>query len=88
MVLCGGPGDLRSGAATVDYCLWRNTVRPKLIAILIMAVLILVVLFQNLDKVTIKFLFWSPSMPLLALVVILLVVGFVMGLLTCALRRD
>ena len=62
--------------------------RPKLIAILIMAVLILVVLFQNLDKVTIKFLFWSPSMPLLALVVILLVVGFVMGRLTCALMRD
>ena len=62
--------------------------RPKLIAILIMAILILIVLFQNLDKVAINFLFWSPTMPLLALVVILLIIGVVMGVLTCALRRD
>lgn len=61
--------------------------RPKLIAILIMTVLVLIVLFQNLAPVTMKFLFWSPSMPLLALVVILVAVGFVLGVLACALRK-
>ena len=52
-----------------------------------MAVLVLIVLFQNLEPVTMKFFVWSPSMPLLALVVILVAVGFVFGVLTCALRK-
>ena len=87
-VLRGGRGADGPDGAVVDHWLGRNTVRPKLIAILVMVVLVLIVLFQNLEKVAIKFFFWSPEMPLLALVIICLLVGFVLGLLTCALRKE
>ena len=61
--------------------------RPKVAAMLVLAVLVLIILFQNLHPVRIDFLFWSPMVPLLVLVVVLLGVGFVIGLLTCALRK-
>ena len=62
--------------------------RPKLIAILVMVVLVLIVMFQNLEPVTMEFLFWSPSLPLLALVVIVLAVGFVIGWLIRTVRKN
>jgi len=63
-------------------------VRPKQIAILVIAVLVVIILFQNLHPVTIEFLVWSPKMPLLILVTILLAIGFVLGMLTFALRKN
>jgi uncharacterized integral membrane protein len=63
-------------------------VRPKQIAILVIAVLVVIILFQNLHPVTVEFLVWSPKMPLLILVTILLAIGFVLGMLTFALRKN
>ncbi len=56
--------------------------RPKLIAILVLAVLTLVVLFQNAQEATFRFLFWSVQTTQIFLVVLMLAFGFLLGFIT------
>lgn len=51
----------------------------RLAVIIILAVLSLIVMIQNLDNTPIHFLFFSISMPLIVLIFLLLVVGFILG---------
>jgi uncharacterized integral membrane protein len=53
--------------------------KPKLIAVLVAAVLALIVLFQNAQEVTFRFLFWSVETTQIFLVALMLVLGFVLG---------
>lgn len=53
--------------------------KPKLILILIVVVLALIVLFQNTQVVTFRFLFWSKDISQIVLVLLTLALGFVLG---------
>jgi uncharacterized integral membrane protein len=61
----------------MNYKSWRLWVTG------IIAIVILIFLFSNLQAVHISYLVWDFSLPLIALIVILLVVG---GLLTWPVR--
>jgi len=47
----------------------------------VLAILILVVIFQNTEPITTTVLFWDFPMPRIVLLVITLVVGIVLGVL-------
>ncbi len=49
--------------------------------IVILAVLVLILLIQNIHVVTVKFLFWRISMSLALLFPLMLLIGLIMGML-------
>ena len=49
--------------------------------IVILAVLVLILLIQNIHVVTVKFLFWRISMSLALLFPLVLLIGLIMGML-------
>lgn len=53
--------------------------KPKTYVMLAIAVLILIVMLQNLDSVYVQILFWYFSLPLIVLILIATVVGFIIG---------
>ena len=53
----------------------------RLIVILVVAVLILVVILQNMELVSTRILFVTVTMPRAALLFVTLVVGFIIGLI-------
>jgi len=55
--------------------------RPKVIAILVIVVLLLIFLFQNTDIVTLRIYFWQISMSRIIFIPLVLVVGFALGFL-------
>ncbi len=65
----------------------------KQVVIAVIALLLLIVLFQNTAVVTFSFLFWEFSISQILLIPLMLLVGFVVGMLTYSLiarkrRRD
>ena len=52
---------------------------PKKIALIVVGVLILVVLLQNTQVVSVRFLFWKLSMSRIILLPLFMLVGFVVG---------
>lgn len=60
--------------------------RPKLIIVLIIAVLILLLIFQNLESCTTRFLFFSVTMPRALMLFIAVAAGFIGGLLVVTMR--
>jgi uncharacterized integral membrane protein len=58
--------------------------KVKLITIAIVAVLTVIIVFQNTDAVDTKILFLTITMPRAALLFGTLVIGFVIGLLTAS----
>lgn len=60
--------------------------RPKLIIVLIIAVLVLLLIFQNLESCTTRFLFFSVTMPRALMLFIALAAGFIAGLLVVTMR--
>jgi len=52
---------------------------PKKIALIVLGCLILVVLLQNTQVVSVRFLFWKLSMSRIILLPLFLLVGFVIG---------
>ncbi len=54
----------------------------RLAIVLIVAVLVLILVFQNRDSVETKFLFATVTMPRAALLFVTLVIGFAIGVLT------
>ncbi|ACB84253.1 lipopolysaccharide assembly protein LapA domain-containing protein [Natranaerobius thermophilus] len=59
--------------------------RPKAIAILVIAIIFLILLFQNTHQVELQLLFWKIDGPLILLILLSLAGGFVIGYLTRAL---
>jgi putative membrane protein len=53
----------------------------RLIVILVVAVLILIVILQNMEPVSTRILFVTVTMPRAALLFVTLVVGFIIGLI-------
>lgn len=54
----------------------------RLYAALVLGGLLCVVIFQNLDSVSTRFLFWTLSLPRAVLLFLSVLAGFVLGLLT------
>ncbi len=53
--------------------------KPKTIALIIVAVLFVIILLQNIDRTHIELLFWDVESPLLILIVASIVIGYVIG---------
>ena len=53
--------------------------KPKTVIILIIFVLFLIVLLQNTQVVTLRFLFWEISMSRIILLAVVLLIGVVIG---------
>ncbi|HPA71549.1 MAG: DUF1049 domain-containing protein [Spirochaetes bacterium] len=59
---------------------------PKTIALIILGALALNLLFQNMHRAVVRFLFWDVSMPLIILILVALLAGFVSGYLVGKIR--
>lgn len=57
----------------------------KSIISLLLIIAVMIFAIQNLAAVEIQFLFWSFSVPRALMIVILMGIGFVIGLLVCSL---
>ena len=53
--------------------------KPKNIALVVLGVLLLVVLLQNTQVVSIRFLFWKLSMSRIILLPLIMLIGFIIG---------
>lgn len=64
--------------------------KAKVIAIIVISILILIVFFQNRGDVKAKLLFATITMPLVLLLILVFLLGFVGGLITAShvLRRP
>ena len=62
--------------------------RTKAVIAAVLAVLCLVVFFQNLQSATVQWFFWSASMPKIVLMLLMLFVGFVLGWILATLRTG
>ena len=61
--------------------------KPKAIIILVIALLVLVILAQNTQDVTLQFLFWSVTLPQFLCMAITVLLGFAAGYLVCLLSH-
>jgi uncharacterized integral membrane protein len=59
--------------------------RPRVIAIIVIAILALIILLQNMATVTFSLFFWKVEVSQLLLVLIMLVIGYALGFLTAKL---
>ncbi|MBU4203891.1 MAG: LapA family protein [Acidobacteria bacterium] len=57
-------------------------IKPRQIIILILVILCLVILFQNMEMVTIRLLFWNISMSRILMMMFFLMTGFFIGFFT------
>ncbi len=56
--------------------------RPKLIAILSLAVLAIIVLWQNTEYIRVSFVFWHVTLPKIFLITGVFLLGFFIGFFT------
>jgi uncharacterized integral membrane protein len=61
--------------------------KPSQIALIALIALCLIVLIQNLQTASLRFLFWSISLPQLLLSMLTMLVGFAAGYITATLTR-
>ena len=61
--------------------------KPKTVIIWIVIILILIVLFQNTQAVTLRLLFWELSISQIFLIPLTLLIGFGFGYLVGRIRR-
>ena len=59
--------------------------KPKLITGLILAVLLIIILFQNTHDTILRIYFWEISLPQIILILLLLIIGFLGGFVTAKL---
>jgi len=59
--------------------LWK---RPKVVLVAIAAVILLILIFQNLDHVQVRLLFYKPTVPLALLLAIVAAIAYVAGVIT------
>ena len=62
--------------------------KPKLVAFLALAALITIVIVQNKDVVTLRFLFWHLSTSGILLLTFAVLAGFAMGVLVAKLPKS
>jgi uncharacterized integral membrane protein len=62
--------------------------RAKAIIAAVLAILCLVVFFQNLESATVQLFFWSVSMAKIVLMLLMLFIGFVLGWILATLRKE
>ena len=62
--------------------------KPKNIALVVLGVLLLVVLLQNTQVVSIRFLFWKLSMSRIILLPLIMLIGFIIGFFVGRRSRD
>ena len=65
----------------------RNGSRAKLVVAGILAVLCLVVFFQNLEAVTVRLFFWPVTMAKILLMLSMAFIGLVIGWILATLRK-
>ena len=59
--------------------------KPKIITGLVLAVLLIIILFQNTHDTILRLYFWEISMPQIILILLLLIIGFLGGFVTAKL---
>ncbi|UCH12455.1 MAG: LapA family protein [Candidatus Omnitrophota bacterium] len=52
---------------------------PKKIALIVLGVLLLIILLQNTQVVSVRFLFWKLSMSRIILLPLFMLIGFIIG---------
>ena len=62
--------------------------KPKMIAVLVLGGLLLIVLLQNTQVVSLRFLFWQLSMSRIILLPLVMLIGFVIGIFVGRASRD
>ena len=62
--------------------------KAKMWIILVIIILLLIVLVQNTGIVTLRLLFWGVAIPQFLLLVFALIIGFIIGYLTCLLSKK
>jgi uncharacterized integral membrane protein len=62
--------------------------KVKIAAGVVLAVLVLIIMFQNTDPVRTMLLFWPVELPLIVLLLLMLAVGFVLGLVSATVRNK
>ena len=55
--------------------------KTKLIIAAVLVILVLILIFQNLDACPVRFLFWAGSLPVALMLFIALAIGFVIGII-------
>ncbi len=59
--------------------------KPKTITILLFALLSIIILIQNSKVVILRLLFWQITIPVIILILLVLIAGFVLG---CVITRQ
>lgn len=60
--------------------------KTRLIISAILIVLVLILIFQNLDPCGVRFLFWAGSLPRALMLLITLLIGFAIGFLVATMQ--
>ncbi len=55
--------------------------KPKVVGVLVVVILVLIIMFQNTHHVNLQILFWQITSPLILLILVSVIVGFVIGYL-------
>ena len=56
--------------------------KPKMVAILILAIVLVIIVIQNSDVTDIHLLFWTVSMSMIILIFFVALIGFAIGYLS------
>ena len=62
--------------------------KPKLITAVVLAILVIIIIVQNSHSVAFNFLWLHPQIPLLLLVVLMVALGFVLGMFAGARTKS
>ena len=62
--------------------------KPRVIAVIVIAILALIILLQNMATVTFSLFFWQVQVSQLLLVLIMLIIGYALGFLTAKIGRS
>jgi uncharacterized integral membrane protein len=62
--------------------------KVQTVVILVLAALLIIILIQNVEVVTLKFLFWEISMSRILFIPIIMVIGFILGFFAGKTRKK
>jgi uncharacterized integral membrane protein len=62
--------------------------RPKFIVVLVLIALLLIILIQNTQVVTLRLFFWKVGMSQIILIPLTMVIGFVVGFIVSKVTRN
>ena len=66
----------------------ETAMKPKTIIVTLLILLCLIVLLQNTQVVTMRFLFWEMSISRIFLLPVLVIFGFIIGYVTAKLEKK